>query len=109
MGWLFPDGEMDGHLIAFRELFGLADAGFDGDEIVVIFGEERGLPGGAADADVNGDDSPAIGDEGGDGLDVLARLRRDGDEVEGRGAFPVDDGVGEVDVHGGEYNKCSGN
>lgn len=91
--------EVDGDGVTFVDFFGFAHAGFNGDDVAVVFGEEGGGPGGFADAGLDGDHAPAVGDEGGYVFEVAALFGGHGDEVPGGGAFPVPDFAGELDVH----------
>ncbi len=77
------DLELDGHFIAVGEMFGFADAVFDGHQVGAIFREQGCVPAGFADAGVHRDDAPAVGSDAGDGFEGAALLRRNGDEEVG--------------------------
>ena len=59
-GWFLADFEVEGYLVAFGEVFGFTDAGFEGEEVTAIFGPHGGGPAGTADLGIDMDHAPAI-------------------------------------------------
>lgn len=91
--------DLYGHGVAFVKILGFADAGFDGHDVVFLFGEQGGLIEGFADPHLHRQHAPTIGHEVGYNFQVAALLQGDGHEEPGRGATPEPDYALELDIH----------
>ena len=92
--------EPDRYRIPFLQAFNLSNAGLDRYQVAAVLGEEGGGVFGAADAHMDGNNSPALRHQAGDRFQVAGWLLGNGHKEPGSGTAPEPDLALELDVHG---------
>jgi len=91
--------QVNGDFIAFFKTLGFAHTGFDGHNIQVILGPQGSLPFAFADANRDGNHSPAVRHDIGYGVQVAALSFRDGHEEPWGRSAPEPNLAGKLNIH----------